>query len=546
MTARGCRGVLAILLSSIATPWTAGQAQKLQLLVREEGSLAPVGGAIVRLLRGDSVIAQALTAENGRTTLHSASGGPHDLRVDRIGFAGTRIRGVVLAATGTTPFDVIVPAIRLVLPTLVVEGASRCGALRDSGLGVAALWEEIRKALDASVLTLEHGETPLHTRNFRRETSLDGTPVRRWFTRSAVEQGPPFTAPPVTELLAAGFARVFGGHATLHGPDAHLLLDDNFVAAHCYRLARSSDGLLGLTFEPVATVDITGIRGTLWVDSASSELRRLEFAYVNPPPELRSPQLGGRIDFTRLPSGLWIISEWYIRAPRIGTAPGTRPGAGQRVLGYLDMGGLAAPAGAGSHGSSWAILEGVVTDSLAGAGLPGAVVTVAATGDSVLTDSSGRFRLVVTGSGDHRVQVRHPRLGLLDDPTERIVLLSIGETSTADFGVPPLTRFVTHLCGPRAALAAVVGRVDDAAGRGQLTPHVEYWEGPLTGRTVARQHRLSATGLFGLCGATTGRELTIRLYRGLSPLDESRVILQPGEHRWVELVAPRSSPPPRP
>ena len=64
------------------------QAQTLELRLRDSTTRAPIVGAIVRLLRNDSVVTQALTSEVGTATLRAGAAG-------RAGYVG---RGVGPAA----------------------------------------------------------------------------------------------------------------------------------------------------------------------------------------------------------------------------------------------------------------------------------------------------------------------------------------------------------------------------------------------------------------------------------------------------------------
>ncbi|HEY9518018.1 MAG TPA: carboxypeptidase-like regulatory domain-containing protein, partial [Gemmatimonadales bacterium] len=63
-------------------------AQQVDLQIREEGSRAPVAGAIVRLLGDRGVAAQGLTSEQGRIVLRAPTPGSYRIKVDRIGWSG--------------------------------------------------------------------------------------------------------------------------------------------------------------------------------------------------------------------------------------------------------------------------------------------------------------------------------------------------------------------------------------------------------------------------------------------------------------------------
>jgi len=57
------------------------------------------------------------------------------------------------------------------------------------------------------------------------------------------------------------------------------------------------------------------INGVLWLDRASSELRRLEYGYTGLEGWVPVQLIGGWIDFRRLPNGAPLIVAWQIRAP---------------------------------------------------------------------------------------------------------------------------------------------------------------------------------------------------------------------------------------
>src|SRR6185295_10394123 len=104
------------------------------------------------------------------------------------------------------------------------------------------------------------------------------------------------------------------GDTWYHGPDAELLLSDEFLGDHCFLVAASpvSSSLIGLAFEPAPQRDLPEIAGTLWIDDKTSELRSLEFGYVNAQIPQGLQNIGGKIEFSRLPNGAWIVSDWHI------------------------------------------------------------------------------------------------------------------------------------------------------------------------------------------------------------------------------------------
>lgn len=97
-----------------------------------------------------------------------------------------------------------------------------------------------------------------------------------------------------------------------------MLLSDLFLDEHCFAVRDGDEGRVGLSFRPVPGRKLPDVRGVLWLDRESGELRELEYTYTNL--EFAGPeeQLGGRVEFERLPSGAWYIPHWRIRMPLFG------------------------------------------------------------------------------------------------------------------------------------------------------------------------------------------------------------------------------------
>ena len=57
------------------------------------------------------------------------------------------------------------------------------------------------------------------------------------------------------------------------------------------------------------------IRGVLWLDRASAELRRLDFAYTRVPKWAHGRDAFGQLGFAPLPGGGWIVQRWVLRVP---------------------------------------------------------------------------------------------------------------------------------------------------------------------------------------------------------------------------------------
>ena len=524
-------------------------AQQVELRVLEEATRAPVAGAIVRLLDQAGVAAQGLTSESGRLVLRGRGAGAYRLRVDRIGWAGLLTDAFALADGQVLQRELTMASRRVELPPLEVRGKSRCEKEGQGGPLAAALWDEVGKALIANVMTIRQGGISLHVRSFVRELDLKHRAERQWNTAAALTKGPPFASLRPSLLADVGFVQQESRDSTTFAaPDAALLLSEEFVGTHCFKAVPGPEGLVGLAFEPTTGRKVADVRGTLWVDRLSSELRYLEYGYTGLGGTLARIDLGGRVEFRRLPSGAWIVGYWHIRTPRVGVVEirtrGGIPGQFGRLVGFLDLGGRADIAQEGLTNIDRAVITGTVFDSLAQGGMAGAVVRISGFPDSAVTDSSGRYQLLSPGSGDQRIVVSHPRESLLARGAERNLLLSIGDTVTADFSVAPLASFVKALCGtPPRGRSGIIGMAWDADGKPALgLQALVRWTNSSGGaRSEARD--ISKAGFFAFCDLPPDRTLPVYLMRGtLVAGTASQLVtvrLEWGEFRWVELRATR-------
>src|SRR6185503_11701153 len=113
-----------------------------------------------------------------------------------------------------------------------------------------------------------------------------------------------------------------------------VLLSDQFLADHCFRVEagtgwRAKD--VGLGFEPIPKRKTPDVRGVLWLDGRTAELRTLEFTYTWLPFDERPGDFGGTVDFFRMLSGQWIVRNWRIRTPEFGRQQFIERANGDRV-----------------------------------------------------------------------------------------------------------------------------------------------------------------------------------------------------------------------
>jgi hypothetical protein len=180
-------------------------AQAMEIRLRDETSRAPIAGAIVRLLDERGPVAQGLSNEFGALVLRATVAGSYRLKVDRIGWAGALPGPFALGAGATLRRELLLSSTRVELPALSVGGESHCAINARGGALAVALWEEIRKALTASVISDEGTPQPLHVREFSRDLDLDGRPVREHLVVSRVYLRHTYSALSPRTLAEGGF-----------------------------------------------------------------------------------------------------------------------------------------------------------------------------------------------------------------------------------------------------------------------------------------------------------------------------------------------------
>jgi hypothetical protein len=510
------------------------RAQIIVVNLHESASGAAIPGAVVRLMQQDRAVNQALTNASGRAGLQTLGPGRYRVRVSRIGYSPVFSDFIDVAAGETKTIDVAMPMVSITLPAVAVQTESQCGnKVADNDLA-GAIWEQVRTALTANVVTTRERETPIHVREFRRELTKDADLKSEVITRDTTVRGAPYASPNAKTLVDEGYAVLVNEEMTFSAPDADLFLSDEFATTHCFRaVAGPTDSIVGLAFEPVPRRRQSDVRGTLWINRVTSELRFIEFAYVNIPVQLRELGLGGRVDFKRLASGAWIVSYWHIRMPEMADPPPTYRLKVQTVphlAGYVEVGGRA-EATMGIQALR-AIVRGTVFDSTTMRPMPAVTVRVIGEADSVLTDSAGRYALVTTKGGPQTVAALHPKLGLVDQSNVRDLMLSLGATTDADFAVPTAQRMARGLCGGTPA-SGIIGQ---ASAVGPPTEGLDIrviWG--KEGKTDEQRAQSGPKGLFVFCDLPIDTPLRVQVLTGASVSVEREALLKQNQYLWVDL-----------
>lgn len=265
---------------------------------------------------GGRELGRAVTDADGRFLLHAAAAGTYRLRALRIGYRSWTSPTFELGSE-VRAHHIAMPEIPVELAPVLVATESRCRVRPEEGTATAALWEEVKKALSVTSLTYSQKLYGFRTLTYYRilDPDLRVTAERRGVTVGLIDW--PVHSLPAESLARVGYVEDGPDSTTYYGPDIGVLFSDVFLEHHCFgiRSALPDSGLTGLAFEPVGGHKLRDVAGVLWVDRRTSELRSLEFRYTNLGPGVPREQVGGRLEFERLPAGAWIVRRWWVRAP---------------------------------------------------------------------------------------------------------------------------------------------------------------------------------------------------------------------------------------
>jgi hypothetical protein len=340
---------LALAVSVLALTATPSVAQTVQGRVVQLPGATPVAGALVVLVDGQGHdVARTATSATGGFTLTIAQGGRYHFAVRQIGWKTWESPPLDLASGAVRPVTLRIDAEPYALPTITVE-ASRphCGIRLGDDRLVSRLLDVAQTALALAQATADQGTLSFSSEAYLvrydpssevRDSSSTGVgPLSTWPIQSA---------PPDT-LRRWGFVRTDGpgrswtdvGSNTgpvYYGLDARVLFSDWFLATHCFRLSAASAGELHVAFAPGADESRPDVAGSLVLDRASLELRRIEFTYVRLPRWVPREHAGGEVRLRRLRIGAWVPYAWRLRAP----IPQLQTGRAQpRLGGWVETGG---------------------------------------------------------------------------------------------------------------------------------------------------------------------------------------------------------------
>lgn len=543
-----------------AAPAVQGQAIRGTLV--DDGSGTTIAGAAIIVHTPDGErVAWGLTGGAGQFFLVLPGPGEYTVQAEQIGYSNSEPLFISVAEGDTLHHRMGITVQAISLAGLVVEGGRECEIRPSEGETVARVWDEARKALEATNQTSSRGLFRYVLRKFDRRVELDGESVIRedaTYDQQWVRK--PFVSVSGDRLASLGFVQVDQTGSTFFAPDAEVLLSDHFLDTHCLALADledSENGYVGLEFRPIDRGRLIDIRGILWLDATSSRLKRLDFTYDELPGLGRISgrernRLGGQVTFEGLPTGSWIVRDWVIRMPVLGG--GGQQGAGAQpprravLTGFAETGG-SVTAVSDRRGvpieSSWTgKISGVVLDAQGSNPIAGTRVWADGVGP-ITTEMDGRFEFSGFLPGPHEIRYRNALLdSLWATPEEMVVTTRGGEEESVVLRVPSRGRVIGSACRGQdiAAGSAILSgtalhpdtRVPDPEAGVQVV-----WSGGQEGGE--RIHvRTSEIGAFVVCGIPPNLPIRVRsvLHGALGPA-ETLILSRPeGIHR-VRLTLPR-------
>ncbi|MFO7892430.1 MAG: carboxypeptidase regulatory-like domain-containing protein [Longimicrobiales bacterium] len=501
--------LLCVLLSLAPVSLSAQTAVSGEAVAEDTGT--PLAGALVELEDSTGVVVSGLSGSRGRFFLRASGPGRYRISVGALGYRTVRTDWFEVAADAVVTRRVEVPLEPVGLTGIRVSTRRRCGT--DAGTGdLARVWAEARKGLTAVALTdslalnyrLEFLERALD-----REwgTVLAETSSQRW--AHAVE---PFRSAAVDDLLEGGFIQEVGDTTAYYGPDARLLLSAAFLDHYCFALVRGEPGELGLKFTPVRRVrQLSQIEGVIWLDEATAEPRRLTFTYLNPPLYTDRFEVGGEVEYQRLPTGAWIVRRWLIRTPQPMTS---RLGVPTRSVGYVreSSGEVIAVSGPEFElqlGDPPGTVAGRVLAQEDDGPLGNVLVYLNGTTYADTTGPGGSFRLTDVRPGRYHLAAYHSQLG--EEPAAVApVEVAAGEDTAAVLRVA-VPAVVEAGC-PFGSGSVIRGRViEPSTGTPLPDAIVEMRPEPGEGvaadgaaRAAAQRTRASSDGVYRFCGVPEG------------------------------------------
>ncbi len=300
-------------------------AQEVYGTLRAGASSAPAAGVVIIAKRiGDGTsIGSTVTGERGTFRLTVTTDSLQVLAL-RIGQRPVTL-GVVRAAIGEQR-DLSMSLLDdpVSLSPVRAKEDNRCKSHDTGGAIVGELFTAARTALLASSLVSVDGQPRSHYRLVihhwnNRDERVDSLQQTLAEVSDSLR---PFRSVPVDSLVNGGYVVSQSDGTTLYrAPDADVVTDDRFLARYCLQLAADTaehPDWIGVRFRPIsARRGVSDVSGTLWLERKTHALKRLDFQYIGLDAVTMKANPGGWMAFARLPNGIWFVSAWELRMPKV-------------------------------------------------------------------------------------------------------------------------------------------------------------------------------------------------------------------------------------
>ena len=450
--------ILALLFVGGLLP-SALEAQVVRGRVVEQASTAPIAGVLVSLVPDGNAgpPTSVLSNTRGEYAIRANVAGRYRLDVKRIGAQRFVSEPFNLAAGETKQLDVTLEALVYRLPEVRVVESDLCVTNTSQSARVASLWEEARTVLTAAQISLRdrlfEGQLTryvrgLHPRSLRVLEESYGE------HKGLMDR--PFVSLSGDSLSRFGYRRTIGEFEYYYAPDADVLLSKSFSRDHCYSVVeggRDRRGMIGIGFEPVPRRAIPDVRGTMWLDAKTFELRLVEFRYTLLPSFDGADRVGGEVHFGKLANGAWVTSRWFMRFPQFARSVApvdayTRvPSVVVRPTMHrlVEEGGMVFTAGLTLFQRP-ATVVGSVTDST-GRPFPGVTLRLGGTPFRTATGTNGQFRLDSLPAGRFTLIAEHETYTQAGSFVgDAAVDLNEGDATNVAIRAPKTIELIERLC----------------------------------------------------------------------------------------------------
>lgn len=447
-----------LLLAAVMLPLPCGAQVIRGRVVLPDSS--PVAGAVVQAVRDGRDTVRTLSAATGTYTLRLRSAGTFTVSVLRIGYSPTEV-SVSVAAAETVPVTLVARSSAIQLPRVLAERDRTCRARAEGGEIVVRVWEEARKALEASLLAADGGPITGQWLEHHGSLSPDALVVRE--QSLSIREHPTtqvFRSVAPTDLLTRGYAAQATDGIDFFAPDQRVLLSPEFSNSHCFALRdNAGDSLIGVAFEPndAAAPSRIDISGVAWLDRRTAELRAIEFAYSGPAEAAAAPLRSGRVAFARLDDGRWVVTSWRARLPAFSVRGGDPSLGSARALRrdttvreVFEAGGEVVKLSSDGR----ILLERRMPSAFvqlvsAPDGLPvaGAIVNVTGTNLEARSDARGRVTMTPLPEGRYSARVTLPVFDTLGIEPLSITIRASMDARTDTLRLPRLSALISRVCG---------------------------------------------------------------------------------------------------